>query len=145
VNKVLNRNPPGSFWVLSILMLIWNGIGCFQYLVLTSATDEQLATMSAAELAIFQSTPAWVTGAFAIAVFGALIGTIALLARKSWARILFVISLIAVFVQHIWTFFLSGYLDIMPATVMIFPLLVIVIGVFEIWYAGQATKRGWLR
>ena len=146
MNNVLSRKPPGSFWVISILMLLWNGIGCFQYIVLTTATDEQLAAnMSAAEISIFQSTPAWVTGAFAIAVFGGLTAAIALLARKSWARILFGISLIGVFVQHSWTFLLSGYLDIMPATAAIGPSLVVVIGIFEIWYAGNAIKRGWLR
>ncbi|MGJ8536124.1 MAG: hypothetical protein ACSHW2_03145 [Parasphingopyxis sp.] len=146
MNNVLSRKPPGSFWAISILALLWNGIGCFQYFALTTATDEQLATMfSAAERTIFQSTPAWVTGAFAIAVFGGLIGALALLARKGWARILFILSLIAVIVQHSWTFVFSGYLDIMPATAAIGPVLVVIVGIFEIWYAGNASRRGWLR
>lgn len=146
MNKVLNRKPPSSFWAISILALIWNGIGCFQYIALTTASNEQLAaSFSAAEVTIFQSTPAWTTGAFAIAVFGGLSGAIALLGRKAWSRILFIISLIAVVVQHVWTFILSGYLDIMPATAAIGPALVVVVGIFEIWYAGNAIKRGWLR
>lgn len=146
MNKVLNRKPPGSFWAISILALIWNGIGCFQYFALTTASDEKLAAMmSPAEQTIFHATPTWATSAFAIAVFGGLSGAIALLARKSWARILFTVSLIAVVVQHSWTFLLSGYLDIMPITAVIGPALVVVVGIFEIWYAGNASKRGWLR
>jgi hypothetical protein len=146
MNKVLNRKPPGSFWVISILALIWNGIGCFQYFALTTASDEQLSAMfSPAEQAIFQATPAWATSAFAIAVFGGLSGALALLARKAWARIFFVISLIAVLVQHSWTFLFSGYLDIMPVTAVIAPAMVVIVGIFEIWYTGNASKRGWLR
>lgn len=146
MNTVLNRQPPGSFWVISLLMLIWNGIGCFQYFALTTAGDEQLGAMfSPAEQAIFETTPAWATGAFAIGVFGGLSGAIAILGRKTWARALFIISLIGVVIQHFWTFALSGYFEITPVTTAIFPILVIVVGIFEIWYSGNATKRGWLR
>lgn len=146
VNKVLSRKPPGSFWAISIVILVWNAIGVFQYVMLTTASAEQLATsLSAAELAIFQSTPGWVTGAFAIAVFGGLGGAIGLLARKSWARTLFIVSLIAVLAQHFWTFFLSGYLDIMPISAAIFPIIVVIVGMFQIWYARNGIRRGWLR
>lgn len=100
---------------------------------------------SEAELAVAQSTPAWATGAFAIAVFAGLIGALALLARKGWSRLMFIVSLVAVVIQHVWTFFLSGYLDIMPATAAIGPIVVIVVGIFEVWYSGNGIRRGWLR
>ena len=146
VNKVLNRKPPGSFWAIAMGALIWNAMGVFAYFSQMTASSQQLAeAYPAAELAILEATPVWATSAFAIAVFGGLIGAIVLLLRKSWARIVFIISLAAVLVQHVWTFFLSGYLDLVPITAAFFPLLVVVIGVFEIWYAGQAIKRGWLR
>lgn len=146
VNKVLNRNPPNSFWAIAIVALVWNAMGVFAYFTQMTMSSEQLAeAYSAAELTILDATPIWATSAFAIAVFGGLIGAIGLLARKEWARWAFIISLAAVLVQHVWTFFLSGYLDIAAASAMFFPILVVVIGIFEIWYAGQATKRGWLR
>ena len=146
VNKVLNRKPPGSFWAIAVGALLWNAMGVFAYFTQVTASSEQLAeAYSPAHLAILEATPVWATSAFAIAVFGGLIAAIGLLARKSWARIVFIISLAAVLVQQVWTFFLSGYLDVLPITAAFFPVLVVVIGVFEIWYAGQATKRGWLR
>ncbi|MGP1353040.1 MAG: hypothetical protein ACTS1Z_06930 [Parasphingopyxis sp.] len=146
MNKVLARKPPGSFWVISILLLIWNVMGVAVYVAQVTTSDEQLAqTYTAEEVVIFSSAPGWVTGAFAIAVFAGLSGVIALLARKSWAKWLFVISLIAVLVQHFWTFFLSGLLDIIGLERVIMPLVVVALCAFQIWYADQGTKRGWLR
>ncbi|WP_299326485.1 hypothetical protein [Parasphingopyxis sp.] len=146
MNKVLARKPPGSFWAISILLLIWNGMGVFAYLAQATADSDQLAqNYPPEEIAIIASMPGWVTGAFAIAVFAGLSGVIALLAKKSWARLMFGISLIAVLAQHFWTFFLSGLLDIVGLDRAIMPIIVVLICIFQIWYANQSTKRGWLR
>ena len=146
MNKVLRRNPPGSFWVISVLLLVWNGMGVAAYLAQAFADPETLAaSYPPAEVAIMQSTPAWATAAFAVAVFAGLLGVIALLARKGIARWLFILSLIGVIVQHSWTFGMSGLLDIVGAERMIMPLIVVVICVFQIWYAGIGIKRGWIR
>ena len=146
MNTVLRRDPPGSFWVISVLLLIWNGMGAAAYVTLAYSTDESLAaSYPPAELAIMQSTPAWVTAAFAVAVFAGLLGAIALLARKSIARWLFILSLVGVIAQHSWTFGMSGLLDIVGVERMIMPLIVVVICVFQIWYAGTGIKRGWVR
>lgn len=146
MNNVLNRKPPGSFWAISILLLIWNAMGVFAYLTQVSTSSEQLAeTYPAAEIAILSSAPTWVTAAFAIAVFVGLSGVLALLARKSWARLLFIVSLLAVLAQHFWTFALSGLLDIVGPERLIMPIVVVIICIFQIWYARNATNRGWLR
>lgn len=146
MNKVLARKPPSSFWIISIVLLLWNGMGATAYFMQVTASQAQLADVySPAELAIIQATPSWAIGAFAIAVFGGLLGAIGLLLRKSWARVIFAISFVAVLIQHIWTFFLSDFLDIVDPARAIMPIIVVVICVFEIWYAGNGIKRGWLR
>ena len=45
---------------------------------------------------------AWVTGAFAIAVFGGTLGCIGLLMLKSWSKLLLLISLLGVLAQDVW-------------------------------------------
>jgi hypothetical protein len=146
VNSVLSAKPPAWFWIVSVILLIWNGFGVFQYLLFSFASPEQIAqNFTEEEFAIVATMPAWVTGAFAIAVFAGLVACLGLLTKKMWARSLFVLSLIAVLVEHFWTFFLSGYLDIMPATAVIGPLAVVIVGIFEIWLANKGIKRGWLR
>ena len=52
--------------------------------------------MSEAERSLMASSPMWVTALFAIGVFGGALGTLGLLLRKSWARPLLILSLIAV-------------------------------------------------
>ena len=50
--------------------------------------------------------PAWVTGAFAIAVFGGALGCLALLMLKRWSTWLLLISLLAVLAQDLWAYVL---------------------------------------
>ena len=146
MNNVLNTRPPGWFWIVSAILLIWNIMGVGAYLMLKMASVDDLAeSYSTAQLEIMATTPIWATGAFAIAVFSGLLGAILLLMRKGIARLFFIISLIAVLVQHFWTFLLSGYLDVVGFSAVIMPLLVVVICVFQIWLSGKGIARGWLR
>ena len=52
--------------------------------------------------------PAWVTGAFAIAVFGGALGCVGLLMLKRWSTWLLLISLLAVLAQDLWAFRAEG-------------------------------------
>jgi hypothetical protein len=91
------------------------------------------------------TVPSWVTGAFAVAVFAGLVGSTALVARKMWARSMLILSLLAVLVQHFWTFVLSDYLALAGPMAAISPIAVITVAAFEIWMAHKGIKRGWLR
>ncbi len=146
MNDTIGTKPPIWFWVVAGLLLVWNGMGVAAYFAQVTATPETLAeAYTAEELAIIAQTPGWATSAFAIAVFGGFVGAAVQLMRRRWARSLFVLSLIAVLVQHFWTFFLSGFMDIMPASAATFPVIVVIICLFQIWFANLGIKRGWLR
>ena len=146
MNTVLRRDPPGSFWVIAVLLLVWNGMGVAAYLSQAFSNYESLAaSYPAEEVAIMQSMPAWATAGFAVAVFAGLLGVFALLARKGIARWLFILSLIGVIAQHSWTFGMSGLVDIVGPERMIMPLIVVIICIFQIWYTGTGIKRGWIR
>lgn len=146
MNEAIGTKPPIWFWIVAAVLLIWNILGVMAYFGQVMATPETLAqTYSAEELEIIARTPSWATSAFAIAVFAGLVGVIFLLLRRAFARSLFILSLIAVLVQHVWTFFLSGFLDIMAANAAFFPIIVVIICLFQIWFAHLGIKRGWLR
>lgn len=146
MNKVLNARPPGWFWLVSTLLLVWNAFGVFMYVAPRLASVDQLRqSYSEAQLQMMAATPAWVTAAFAIAVFSGLLGAIGLLMRKSWARTMFMVSLIAVIVQNVWTFFLSGYLASEGAAAAILPVVIIIVCIGSVWLAGRSIARGWLR
>ena len=54
-----------SFWVISLVGLIFNLIGCMNYISQINA--ENVASMPDVYRAMVESRPAWGTGAFAIA------------------------------------------------------------------------------
>lgn len=146
MNKVLRTRPPGWFWLVSLLLLLWNGIGVFAYLSSVMATPEQLANgYSEAELAVMASTPFWATAAFAIAVFAGLTASVGLLAKRAWARGLFIASLVAALIQQIWIVLFSDWLGIAGMQGLVMPLLVDIVAIFAIWFAARGIKRGWLR
>lgn len=146
MNKVLRTSPPGWFWLVGLLLLVWNGFGVFAYLSSVMASPADLAQRyDEAELALMASTPFWATSAFAIAVFTGLAGAIGLLMKKTFARGMFIASLIASLIQQVWIFLLSDWLSIAGAQGLILPLAVDIIALFSIWFAAKGIRRGWLR
>ncbi len=138
------RKPSTSFWVISIVALIWNGLGVFQYLMQAFMTEEIKATLPEAERALYENIPAWVTAAFAIAVFGGLLGSFFLLLRKKIARPLFLISLLAIIIQMSYNLFMSKATEVYGPEGLIIPVMVIIIGVFLLLYTKSSIKKGWL-
>jgi hypothetical protein len=109
-------------------------------------TDEIKAELPAEQLTLMENTPAWATAAFAVAVWGGLLGCIALLLRKKWAKTLFVISLAGILVQMSHSFFMTNAAEVYGQVQgMIMPLLIIVIGIVLVLFARMAGKKGWLR
>ena len=140
------KKLPTWFWVVSIIALLWNLMGVFNYLVQAYLPIEQLEAMSQAERELYEGQPAWVTGAFAIAVFAGSIGCIALLIRKKWAQPVLVLSLISSIVLFSYTLFISNTIEvygIVQAIVM--PILVIVIGIYLVFLAKKGITKGWLK
>jgi len=137
------NKPTPTFWVIGIAALVWNIMGVTAYLGQAYMTDEILGTFPESEQIYYTNIPAWVTAAFAIAVFAGLIGCSALLLRKRWALPLFILSLVAVLIQFIYNFFIQNYMEV-SASKAIMPIVVIVIAVFLIWYSKKSQEKGWI-
>jgi len=136
--------PPALFWVISILALLWNLMGVMAYLGMTMTPPEAFIEAYGQEYAdVMASKPAWATAAFAIAVFGGLLGCVGLLLRKSWAKILFILSLLGVIVQNIWGF-MSGSFNLVGTSDKVLTVLVLIVAVFLIWFAQKKTAKGYL-
>jgi hypothetical protein len=133
----LNK-PPIWFWIISIIALIWNGMGVNAYLQQAYNTESYRAMYSKEQLEIAANMPAWVTAAFAIAVFAGVLGAIGLLLKKSWSVKLWLLSLVAVIVQMGYIL-INGYVSSMVMTIMI-----IVFAFFFVWFARKSEANGWL-
>lgn len=93
---------------------------------------------------LYESRPMWVLIAFGVAVFGGVIGCIALLARKKIAVFIFLFSLIGVVVQNSWVFFKTDILNMTGIGTAVLPTLIFIIGAGLIFYSLKMAGRGWL-
>lgn len=144
----MTENPtnksPVWFWVVSVFALIWNGLGVMAYLGQAYMDDTDLAALPEAEQALYADVPAWATAAFAIAVWGGLLGCLALLLRKKWAKPVLLLSLIGIVVQMIYNLFISEAMDVYGPGGAIMPIMVIVIGIFLVWFSKKSIAEGWI-
>lgn len=103
------------------------------------------AEMTPEQVNLMESTPAWVTAAFAIAVWFGAAGCIGLLLRKKWAKSALGMSLIGVLVQTGYGFFMTNATEVYGQTqAVIIPMMVIGIGILLIFFARLSERKLWI-
>jgi hypothetical protein len=127
-----------SFWLISVVALIFNVMGVINYFAQMNA--DSLASFPEVYRPIIEGRPAWATAAFAISVFGGSIGCILLLLRKSAAFYVFIASLLGVIVTMMHIF---GVVGLRSFEVWIGVLMQLVVTAFLIWYSKLAERKGW--
>lgn len=135
---------PTWFWIIAVLALIWNLLGVMAFFGQVMMTPETLAALPEDQRSIYESMPSWVNIAFALAVFGGTLGCIALLLKKSWAIPLFIISLVGIIAQMYHSFFISNSYEVFGPGGLIMPVMVILIGIFLVWFSKKSTVNGWV-
>jgi hypothetical protein len=134
---------PTLFWVVATVAVVWNLLGVMSYVMEVTMSEEALAALPEGQQALYAAQPAWVTGAFAIAVFAGLAGSILLAMRKSLAIPVFMLSLVAVIGQMVYAFLLSNTLEVMGPGSAILPSAIIVIAAALVWFSTRAKVKGW--
>jgi hypothetical protein len=105
----------------------WNLFGVYQFIgTLTPAGRSAMAAgMTAAQAQVYHGLPGWMTAVFAIGVFGGLLGSLALVARRAVAVPVLAASLIgyiALFSGDVY----FGVFDAMPSQLAILAFVVLV-------------------
>ena len=137
--------PPIWFWVVSVLALIWNLAGVVVYLAQAFATPEMMKAMPEEERMMIEQRPAWATSAFAIAVWGGLLGSLLLILRGRLAHLILVVSMIGIIVHMIYNLFIvESTMDYEPGQV-IMSIMIPLTGAGLILLAKKAKAKDWLR
>ncbi len=145
MTDVATTKNPTWYWVVAAIALIWNLLGVMAYLGSVYATAESTASMTPEQIALMEATPGWVTGAFAIAVFGGALGCVLLLLRKKLAVIFLGASLGAVLVQNFYAFTQTNAAEVYGTFQgVIMPFVVIGIAVLLVLFARNARAKGWI-
>lgn len=130
--------PKMSYWVVAVLGLVWNLMGCMNYI--TQSNPSAVAQMPEAYQALIATRPVWATAAFGIGVFGGAVGCILLLLRRSVAVSALLLSVFGIAVTM---------LHAMLATALSMQVLLgtgtsVLVGLVLLWVARAAKGKGWL-
>jgi hypothetical protein len=138
MNAVIKPTP--IYWLISIIALLWNYKGVTAYLGQAYMTDEALKMLQEENQLYFSNLPAWVTAAFAVAVFGGFLGSIGLIIRKKWAYFMYIISFFALVAQHVYNFFIQKYIEIRGSQ-LILPVVTFIVALFLIYFSKQKSQQ----
>ena len=139
----LNK-PPFWFWIVSTLALMWNAMGINQYLQQAYNTESFRTLYTPEQLALVDSTPAWSTAAFAIAVFGSVLACLLLLLRKKLAKIVFLIALMAIVVQMTHGLIIAKSYEVSSTFQVAMAIIVPIVGLLLYLFAKRSAEKGWL-
>lgn len=141
---IARAKPPAWFWVVAVLLLLWSLAALASFWMHISFNPDDPAN-PAYDRQLYKSLPRWLTPVYAVAVGTVFLGALALLGRRAVAVGLFGMSLVAVVVQFGWTLARTDLIAVKGLGVAAGPPLVIfVLGVFALWFALLAGRRGWI-
>lgn len=135
---------PTWFTVVAIVLTLWDLLGIASFFMGPTLSEEVRQTLTQEEQDLYASFPVWTTIAYAIAVFGGTLGSTLLIAKKKFAKPVFLIALVAVLIQMFHSIFIAHSLDIYGPGGLVMPVLVILVAFFQIWLANFGIRRGWL-
>ncbi len=132
---------PWHFWVVSILALLWNGFGAFDFTMSVTRGDAYYRStgMSETMIAYMHTFPPWMWVVWVVGVWGAVIATVLMLMRRRLAVPVFAASAAGATVSAIYQL-MTG-----PEGPGPIPFVIIAIAIFLLWYASWVSKKGLLR
>lgn len=141
-----NIKIPKWFWVVAIFFLLWNILGVLSFFTHTFISEEALALLPEKERELYGDYPIWTTVVFAIAVFFGLFGSLGLLLKRKWSKLAFIISICAIIPQMIHNVFFTKSMEVYgPGQAATMPIMVVVFGIFLIWFSNYSINKNWLK
>ena len=133
---------PWHLWLVGILGLLWNLVGAYDYLMTQTQNVSYMSQFTPEQLEYFYGFPTWVVAAWALAVWGGVLGTLLLLLRKRLAVGVLLVSLLSMIVTSVYNFVLSDGLEVMGSGAVAFSGLIFVIALGLWLYARAMARRG---
>ena len=113
VDEIDVVRTPWHLWVIGVVALLWSAVGALDYVMTQTMNEAYMSQFTAAQLAFFTSFPTWVVAAWAIAVWGGVLGGLLLLFRQRYAVWVFLASLIAMSITAFQNYVLSSGMEVM--------------------------------
>jgi hypothetical protein len=134
---------PWHLWVVGIVALLWNAMGAFDYLMTQTKNEAYMSHFTPEQLDYFYGFPAWVVSAWAIAVWGGVLGSLLLLVRRGLAYGVFLVSFLGLAITTIHNFVLTPGLEVIGGVgPMVFSATIVLVAILLILYSRVQKKRG---
>lgn len=152
MQQAVSARAPAHLWIVGILALLWNCFGAYDYTMSNMRNMDYIASAMpgvnpAVALAWMDAFPVYAKIGWALGVWGGLLGAILLLMRSRYAVWAFAVSMVGIILSIGWQLAAAPPLPGATNSPMakIIPIVVILIGLFLLWYSRNAEKKGVLR
>jgi hypothetical protein len=139
------RKRPIHLWIVGILSLLWNSFGAYDYLGMQLPIAGYLAQVPQAIVLLKDSYPVWMDAAWAIGVWGAMAGSIALLMAQRWAVWMFAASLTGLAVSSIYNFTHPVGMEAIGGGGVVMTAVIWIVAIALLWYSIRHSRLGVLR
>jgi hypothetical protein len=148
MQQAVSARTPAHLWIVGILSVLWNCFGAYDYTMSHMRNMDYLAKMGDPNvmLAYMDNMPMYAKIGWGLGVWLGLLGAVLLLMRSRYAVHAFALSFLGMILS-----FGGQYLGPPPPPEMTagamkyIPLLIIVLGLAQLWYAWRESKTGLLR
>lgn len=130
-------------WVVGVLGLLWSAMGAMDYVMTQTRNEAYMSSFTPEQLSFFNGLPVWVVAAWAIGVWGGVVGAILVLLRKALAAWIFLASLVGVLLTTFHNYVLSNGMEISGDLFSLaFTAVIFVIALALYMYARAMQQRG---
>ena len=139
------ESRPWHFWMIGIVSLIWNAFGVFDFIATQFRWEPYMSNFTEIQLEYFYGLPTWQVVGWALGVWCALFGSIALLLARRIAILMFALSLLGMLVGMANSVLSDLAREAMGQGGLIFSGVIVLVGVALLFYARAMAHRGVLR
>jgi len=136
------QKAPKHLWIIGIVALLWNLMGAYDYLMTQTKNEAYMAKFTPEQLEFFYGFPVLVSSAWAIAVWGGVLGTVLLLMRKGLAVWVLLASFVCMVVTTIHNYLIADGAGLMGTTGIILTVLIFGIALGLFLYARAMKSKG---
>lgn len=137
---------PIWFWIVGVVALIWNSFGAIDYTLTQMGNEAYLSAFTEEQLAFYLGFPLWYEAVWAIAVWSAIVASVALLIRSRFAAPAFLVSLVFFLISAAYLFGFTAAYDLMGGIGGVIFSVVIFASLVVFWrVAAWGVKAGILR
>lgn len=150
-DDAVRTRTPVHLWIIGVLALLWNAIGCYDYLMTRMRNTDYLASMMPevdpnAMLAWVDAFPVWAQFGWGLGVWMGLAGAVLLLLRHRWALWAFGLSFVGAILGLGYQIVAAPPMPGATGGMMeVMPYVIIAIAAALLIYARRQVAQGVLR